>query len=329
MPVLEGRVSVVTLTPAPAIDHAYWSPGFETGRVNRVSLIETHIGGNGVNVASALHAAGAKARAVVPMALLDSEPRRLARSAGDWLRPVAVTAPMRVNSVILDVGGRTTNINQAAPALSTAEWKDLVDETLDASTDVSATWLLIGGALPRIAGTNESVDLDDLFERATRRGISIAIDMSGEDLIRWIRDPRVRLAKPNLYELGQLTSRELTSRREIAFAAQEIVAAGPEILLVSLGTGGLLAARTDSVTWHPAEQVADVVNTTGAGDAALAGFLFGLGRRARTQDPAAVRTALREATRWGARAVTTVASGHAGHLPRPIGHSKTATVSVG
>lgn len=321
-------VRVVTLTPAPAIDRAYWSPGFEVGKVNRVTLIETHIGGNGVNAASALHTAGATVLAVIPMGILDAEPRRLADSAGDWLRPVEVSTPMRSNSVILDVGGHTTNINQAAPELTPREWKALVDETLDASRDIDATWLLIGGALPRVAGTEDAIDLDELFERAARRGISIAIDMSGDDLTRWIRDPRVRLVKPNLHELKQLTPRELTSRREITRAAQELLAGGPEMLLVSLGTDGMLAVRADAVTWHPAEHVTDVVNTTGAGDAALAGFLFGLGQQARTHDQSAVREALREATRWGARAVTTVASGHAGQPVHPLGRARNAPVSV-
>jgi sugar/nucleoside kinase (ribokinase family) len=67
----------------------------------------------------------------------------------------------------------------------------------------------------------------------------------------------------------------LTGREPPADAARDLLARGPQAVVVKQGARGALLATSDAVTEFPAYPVA-VLDTTCAGDAFAAGFLCGL-----------------------------------------------------
>ncbi|HEY8589070.1 MAG TPA: PfkB family carbohydrate kinase, partial [Naasia sp.] len=82
----------------------------------------------------------------------------------------------------------------------------------------------------------------------------------------------VNLIKPNADELANLVGRNLHTLEDALTAGRELIGRGIEIALVSLGVDGALAITADEAHWGRAVAT-EVVNTTGAGDATLAGFL--------------------------------------------------------
>ena len=80
--------------------------------------------------------------------------------------------------------------------------------------------------------------------------------------------PRLRALKPNLLE-----ARSLTGEKEAVRAARSLLNRGVKRVLLSLGAEGMLAAEGERVLHLPRQKV-EVVNTTGAGDAATAAMVL-------------------------------------------------------
>ena len=80
--------------------------------------------------------------------------------------------------------------------------------------------------------------------------------------------PRLRALKPNALE-----ARHLTGEKEAVRAARSLLNRGVKRVLLSLGAEGMLAAEGERVLRLPRQKV-EVVNTTGAGDAATAAMVW-------------------------------------------------------
>ena len=157
--------------------------------------------------------------------------------------------------------------------------------------------------------------MTELFERTRAEGARVALDTSGVPLERLTKSGLVNLIKPNADELANLVGRNLHTVGEALDAGRELNAQGIEVALVSLGADGALAI-TESEAVFGAAVAPQLVNTTGAGDATLAGFLRdSIDDETRSGEgmPALNLTrALSTAVSWGALAVslpTTLISG--------------------
>ena len=104
-----------------------------------------------------------------------------------------------------------------------------------------------------------------------------------------------------------MCSSDLTTIGEALDAGRELNRGGVEVALVSLGADGALAITEQSAVWGAAV-APQLVNTTGAGDATLAGFL-GNSIREETRGLEGapeldLERALSTAVSWGALAVS-------------------------
>ncbi len=267
--------AVVSLTPAPVIDRIYLLDSFDTGKVNRAREIQEFLSGKGLNVSRSLRLAGVPTSAVLPIGREDEH--LLFRTPHPHiLRLKSIPGRMRVNTAILEEDGRTTNINQRAVPVPRDDWEATVDMTITEIQNLRADWLVVSGSIPRYAGTEpggERVDLQRLFERARELGTRVAFDSSGDSLETWTKSGLVNLIKPNADELATLVGRHLETVGDVMDAARDLISnTGLEAALVSMGGDGAIAMTENEAIWGLAK-APKVVNTTGAGDATLAGFL--------------------------------------------------------
>ncbi|OAN34222.1 hypothetical protein A4X17_13580 [Plantibacter sp. H53] len=290
---------IVTVTPAAAIDQTYRVDGLRLGDVNRAVGVSTELSGKGVNVARAVTLSPLPVRAVVPMG---ADGRILADDPA--LRTLLAVVPTdgrtRVNTTILDAATGTTKVNEPAIPLRAEDWAAVV-ATSGAEIDrIGADWLVLSGTIPTVQGSTGPVDILQLLRQAGDRGARVAVDTAGAALETAVANlDLVHLLKPNAHELAELTGRELLTIGDVASAADELHRAGCDLVYVSMGADGALL-RTAAGLWH-AHVAATVVNTAGAGDASLAGFLVGLHGEDGRDDPAA---AVASAAAWGALAVS-------------------------
>ena len=106
----------------------------------------------------------------------------------------------------------------------------------------------------------------------------------------------IHLVKPNVDELAEVTGRPIDTIGDVTAAAEQLRAKGLGTVLVSLGRdGAVLVDRNGAL--HGRTAAVTALNTVGAGDAFLAGYLAADASASLPAD----RLAL--ALRWGATAV--------------------------
>jgi len=255
---------IVTVTPNPSIDRTIQIDRLDRGRMIRARAATSEAAGKGLNVSLALATEGVDTSAVLPLA---------ADSATVYLRLLADAVPItavpikgaaRVNVSLVEPDGTVTKVNEPGPQLG----PDDVEAILAAASAVAGSGWVVGcGSLPPGAPVDFYARLIALGSEDRR----IAVDTSGEALGAAVC-ARAALVKPNTAELAELVGRPLATIGDVIAAARELIERGAHAVLVSLGPDGalLVDARTAS---HAEASIDDVVNTVGAGDALLAGFL--------------------------------------------------------
>ena len=255
---------IVTVTPNPSIDRTIQIDRLDRGRMIRARAATSEAAGKGLNVSLALATEGVDTSAVLPLA---------ADSATVYLRLLADAVPItavpikgaaRVNVSLVEPDGTVTKVNEPGPQLG----PDDVEAILAAASAIAGSGWVVGcGSLPPGAPVDFYARLIALGSEDRR----IAVDTSGEALGAAVC-ARAALIKPNTAELAELVGRPLATIGDVIAAARELIERGAHAVLVSLGPDGalLVDARTAS---HAEASIDDVVNTVGAGDALLAGFL--------------------------------------------------------
>jgi 1-phosphofructokinase len=291
---------IVTVTAAAAIDRTYHVAELRPGEVNRAESVSVELSGKGVNVAHAVSLAGLPVAAVLP---LGADGLRLAGhpDLAGLLAVVPVEGHTRVNTTLLDPSTGTTKVNESPVPLPAAAWTALVERVDAEISRLDADWLVLSGSVPVVEGTEGLVDVVGLMRSARRRGVRVAVDTAGGafDLVSRHLD-LVTLVKPNTHELAAIVGRALETVGDVVAAAQELRDAGCDIVYVSMGADGALALSASGVQLARAR--ATVVNTAGAGDASLAGFLVGSSSPAGADPDVPAGLAL--AASWGALAVS-------------------------
>ena len=259
---------IVTLTPNPSIDRTVTLDHLTVGGVNRVSTVRQDPGGKGVNVSRALNYHGAATLAVMPLG--GPEGSMLAKLLGDEsvpLQQVSIPGSTRINLTIAGDDGITTKVNEPGPRLHPDTVAALMGATVGAAP---GGWVLGAGSLPTGLEPHFYADLVDSAHGA---GAQVAIDSSGEAM-RLAIAAGPDLVKPNHHELGELLGRDIVTLGDVVTAATELHHNGIANVVVSLGGSGALAVSDEGVVYARAEKTKPV-STVGAGDALLAGFLYG------------------------------------------------------
>lgn len=285
---------IITVTANPGLDLTYtFATSSADEDVQRAAKSTLEASGKGVNISRALAKVGVSTCAVLPVGgatgralveLLDDEgvTHRATRQAGET----------RVNTTALRPGGETVKLNGPGAALSSAEQDDLLHETAVALEDArkhakGTVWLAICGSLPPGVDSRLIVAMVDL---AHRHGAKCAVDASGPALAAALGAGADLLA-PNRLELADVSPLASVSGpiEQLADAARTLSLETGAELLISLGRDGALYTDGRHVI-HGGGPALTPVNTAGAGDALLAGWLANDG------EP---RTRLSRAIAWG------------------------------
>lgn len=262
---------ICTVTLNPALDCAMSFDSLTPGRTNRATGQTLSPGGKGINVSCVLAALGAETTALgfVAGALGALLEDLLARTGvpTDFIRlPQGET---RINVKVR--AGVETELNGAGPAIPPGALKALAEKL--SRLGPGDTLVLSGSAGP-LAHTVYA----DLLS-ALPTGVRTVVDAEGELLDRALPH-RPFLVKPNLRELEGLCRTPLSPADPgaVAACAARLQERGARNVLVSLGgDGALLRTEEGEVLTRPAPN-GPLVNSVGAGDSMVAGFLVGFDR---------------------------------------------------
>ncbi|WP_337609566.1 hexose kinase, partial [Acidaminococcus fermentans] len=161
-----------------------------------------------------------------------------------------------------------TALNGKGPEVTPAHldrlWQQL--ETL-----AEGDFLVLSGSGP--SGCAPSL-YGDIAGKMHQRNIPCVVDATGK-LLAGALSAHPFLVKPNGEELEDLLGRKLPDDKALIQGARELQERGARNVLISLGgDGALLVDETGKVHRHQAPK-GTMVNTVGAGDSMVAGFLAG------------------------------------------------------
>lgn len=266
----DKKSPVVTLTPAPTLDRTYFVKNLVEGAVNRAERVNEELAGKGINVARGLHLAGIPAPGVVPIG--NADPGVLQRTGSGFLNPIWIEGTLRVSTTVVEINGPTTKINENPRDLRQSDWDAVIALTEATILKNDAKWLVVAGAHPNIVETGHVIDLGPLFERMSELGVKVVLDTSGPALRHWAQRGSATIMKPNAHELAECVGRDLNTLGDVIDAARELNSWGVNCVLASLGVDGMIGI-TSSHAIHAYTAPVKVINTVGAGDSTIAGFL--------------------------------------------------------
>lgn len=265
---------IITVTLNAAVDRTYMVKGFNVGRMHVPDSLRVVPGGKGVNVARVLKTLG---KEIVTTGFAGGTGSVLIegglRAVGilpDFVR-VAEEA-RRVIAIIDSTSGNQTRLDEEGPVILPSEVQKLLDK-VDKLLAKKAEMLIMSGSAPR--GVPFTI-YADLIALAKQRGVPAILDTRDETLAEGVKaNPEV--IKPNLAELQTLVDDpSLTPEAGVAEAVQQIASDGIELVCVSLGKAGAVAATRKKQTWRATPPDIKYVSSVGSGDAMVAGLAVGL-----------------------------------------------------
>ena len=256
---------IYTVTLNPAIDYNVSLNETLKPGMNRTHDETVHFSGKGVNVSVVLNRLGVQSVATGFIAGFTGKAIKNSLSLdGIKTNFFEVDGFTRINLKIK--GEQETEINGSGPFVDEQSLKDLVDYLKTADKD---DVVVLSGSLPKGLA-------NDTYKRIISElnplGIKTVLDSSGEALKLAISASPF-LIKPNLAELSYLLGKKLTVEKEVIDGAKTLQKFGAQNILVSMGSLGAVLVLKDGTVLREEAIEGYVINTVGAGDSLLAGFL--------------------------------------------------------
>lgn len=259
---------IYTVTFNPSLDYVVTVPQFQVGNINRTQAEEIFPGGKGINVSIILTHLGVSTKAMgFKAGFTGDEIERLLAQYGIPAELLPVSSGFsRINVKVR--GSKETAINGQGPQVSPEDLSRL-EAQLDQLTPEDM--LVLSGAKP--SGGADTLYWD-LTAKMAAKQVPCVVDATGE-LLKAALPAGPFLIKPNREELEELLQRPLPTRQDLVDAALELQRLGARNVLISLGAGGALLVDAQGVVHTSAAPAGTPVNTVGAGDSMVAGFLAG------------------------------------------------------
>ncbi|QQK78943.1 1-phosphofructokinase [Salicibibacter cibi] len=265
---------IYTLTLNPAVDYIVRISDFELGRLHRSESDLKYPGGKGINVSWVLNRLG---QDNVAFGFLGG-------FTGRFIEDSLAAEDIRADFVPIDGDTRLniklktfeeTEINGQSPQISAAHMEALKQKLeLLQEGDI----LVLAGSIPE---TVSSGTYHDIVHTLTAKGIRCCVDTNGDALHEALR-AQPFFIKPNHHELAELYNVPIVSLEQAAFYGKKLQTDyDVSHVLVSMASRGALYIHEEQVV-HIESPHGKLVNSVGAGDSTVAGFLA---KYEKTNDP--------------------------------------------
>ena len=247
---------IYTITFNPSLDYVIQVDHFKPGIINKTKFEEILPGGKGINVSIVLSNLGHESTALGFMAgFTGEEIEHKLESYGAKTDFIHVKKGLsRIN--VKMKSDEETEINGMGPDIQPEDIQELFNQ-LDTLTEKDI--LVISGSIP---STLPDTMYEQIMERVQKKKIKV---------LKY----KPFLIKPNNHELGEIFNVELNTRDEVIPYAKKLQEMGAQNVLISMaGQGAVLVSDNNEVIQSKAPK-GEVVNSVGAGDSMVAGFLAG------------------------------------------------------
>ena len=160
-----------------------------------------------------------------------------------------------------------TEINCQGPKISDSEKEEFLDKIRKIKSD---DFVILSGSVPSNLGNDFYITIIEILNK---NGVKFTLDSSGETFSKSLKY-KPFLIKPNKDELKEYARIEFKNNQEIVNYVRENLVDKAEHVIISLGgEGALYIDKKFSLFAYPLRVKENVVNTVGAGDSVVAGFV--------------------------------------------------------
>lgn len=259
---------IYTVTFNPALDYVVKVDNFQTGGINRVYQENIFFGGKGINVSFVLREHGFTSTALGFTAGFTGEAiENGLREQGihaDFIR--LAEGMSRIN--VKMKSQNETEINGQGPDIPQEALEKLFGK-LECLKEGDV--LILAGSIPN---TLPEDIYEQIMARLDGKGILIAVDAT-KDLLLNVLKYHPFLIKPNNHELGEMFGIELKTEEDIIFYAKKLQDQGAGNVLISMAGDGAILVTKEGAVHKIGVPKGTVVNSVGAGDSMVAGFMAG------------------------------------------------------
>ncbi len=264
---------IATITLNPSLDRTITVHGLKVDESNRWTGLRYYAGGKGIDVSRAIHRMGEQT--VAYGFIGGSEGRTVEILLDEEGVPFSFTPveqATRDNFIITDTRTfRQTIINAPGPHISKKELERFLEKLKRIAPPPDL--MIISGSVP--PGVPNDIYYTIIME-AKGHNIKTFLDTAGQWLNEGIR-AKPHLIKPNVREAEGLLKTELPTEEAIIKAALSIVEMGIEVVAISRGKEGLIAATKKQIVKAVSPPL-KVRSAVGAGDCTVAGLALKLAR---------------------------------------------------
>lgn len=259
---------IYTITFNPSLDYVLKVPELSFGKINRSENEKIYIGGKGINVSRVLNTLGMKS---IPLGFI-------AGFTGKELNSKLISYGIDSDFIELKEGNTRINIkikgevetaiNADGPIINDYSIALLLKKIDDLTND---DIVIIAGNVPK----NIDYSIYALIcKKLYDKNIPFIVDACDKNLIDVLKYNPF-LIKPNKEELESTLGVKINNIDDLRKAVLKLKEMGALNVLVSLGSDGAFLVD-DSLNEYALDAPSiNVVNTVGAGDSMLAGFIYG------------------------------------------------------
>lgn len=259
---------IYTVTFNPAIDYVIKADKIVSGSVNRLKSEEIYFGGKGINVSLVLSQLGIKSKAL----------GFIAGFTGKAIETGIAAKGVETDFVNLNEGfsrinvkiksEQETELNGQGPKISDEAIKELYKK-LDSLKDEDI--LVLAGSIPAALPSDI---YEKILDYLSDKKIKTVVDAT-KDLLLNVLKYKPFLIKPNNHELGEMFGVQLESIEDIVTYAKKLKDMGAVNVLISMAGDGALLIDENGNVHQCGVCKGTVVNSVGAGDSMVAGFIAG------------------------------------------------------
>ena len=259
---------IYTVTFNPSLDYIVSVDDFTLGRVNRTTKELVYPGGKGVNVSLVLKNLGMENTALgFTAGFTGTEIERGLKEWGCLTDFIRIPEGMsRINMKLRSK--EESEINGQGPEISKEALEELYQK-LDAMEPGDA--LVLAGSIPN---SMPDSSYEQILARVQGKQIRSVVDATGNLLVNVLKYHPF-LIKPNNHELEEIFHVPMDSQETIVNHAKKMQEMGAQNVLISMAGDGAILVAEDGSVWQSPAPKGKVVNSVGAGDSMVAGFITG------------------------------------------------------
>ena len=259
---------IYTITFNPALDYISQVENFEIGKINRTKTEKILPGGKGLNVSTVLKNLGIESTAL----------GFIAGFTGDELRKEIEERGIKTDFIKVEKGITRINVkisskeetalNGNGPEITEEEINKLLEKIEKITKE---DMVILAGNIPRCIN-NDIYEI--ICKTLEKNNVTFVVDATKELLMNVLKY-KPFLIKPNKEELEETFKEKIETKEEIIVHAKKLQQMGAQNVLISLGGEGAILVTTEEKEYYSKAPKGKVLNTVGAGDSMVAGFIAG------------------------------------------------------